>query len=277
MIVGHTISTGATVAPHSVMATVVSSTVISVQWDGLDPCRHVNGLIVLYRVQYTEVASGVVQSKDEAGEWNVMNAETSLTGLTPSTSYSIQVAAVNEEGDVGLYSDLLIVQTESKFDLMILTSVLYFYIIYVCNIPITGTCTHNVGIYLSLNDDIIPSHGYVVISDIGSTDDTALICHTNRPATLNNNADSGGDWFAPDETRVDDNAVPGFRRNRGPMMVRLLRDTATDPPSEGIYHCLVEDDTLTEQTVYMGLYNSGRGIYSYTGTTISVSYEIPKT
>ena len=43
------------------------------------------------------------------------------------------------------------------------------------------------------------------------------------------------------------------------MMVRLLRNTATDPPSEGIYHCLVEDDTLTEQTVYVGLYNSGGG------------------
>ena len=104
MIVGRTISAGATVAPHSITATVVNSTVISVQWDGLDPCRHVNGLIVLYRVQYTEVASGVVQSKDVAGVWNVMNEETSLTGLTPSTSYSIQVAAVNEEGDVGLYS-----------------------------------------------------------------------------------------------------------------------------------------------------------------------------
>ena len=108
------IPTVATVAPRSVTAIVVSSTVISVQWDGLDPCRHVNGLIVLYRVQYTEVASGVVQSKDVAGEWNVMNAETSLTGLTPSTSYSIQVAAVNEEGDLGLYSDLLFVQTESE-------------------------------------------------------------------------------------------------------------------------------------------------------------------
>ena len=114
MIVGCTISPGATVAPRSVTATVVSSTVISVQWDGLDPCRHANGLIVLYRVQYTEVASGVVQSRDVAGEWNVMNAETSLTGLTPSTSYSIQVAAVNEDDDVGLYSHPLTRQT-SKF------------------------------------------------------------------------------------------------------------------------------------------------------------------
>ena len=85
----------------------MSSTVISVQWDGPEPCRHANGRIVLYRIQYTEVASGVVQSKDEAGDWNVVGVETSLTGLTPSTSYSIQLAAVNEEDEVGVYSDPL--------------------------------------------------------------------------------------------------------------------------------------------------------------------------
>ena len=107
----YTHSIDATIAPRNVVATVVSSTVIFVQWDGLDPCRHVNGLIVLYRVKYTELDSGVVQSKDEAGEWNVTNAETSLIGLTPFTNYSIQVAAVNEEGDVGLYSDPLIRHT----------------------------------------------------------------------------------------------------------------------------------------------------------------------
>ena len=125
-----------------------------------------------------------------------------------------------------------------------------------------------IGIYLSLNDYIIPNHGYVVISDIGSNDDTALVCHTNRPATLNNNADSGGNWFGPDDTRVTGNDVPGLRRNRGPMMVRLLRTTATGTPSEGIYHCLVEDDTLTEQTVYVGLYNSGGIIKTNTFTLI---------
>ena len=125
---------------------------------------------------------------------------------------------------------------------------------------ITCTLLCYVGVYLSLNDDIIPNHGYVVISDVGSTDDTALICHTNRPPP-DNAANSGGNWFAPDEARVTGTVVPGFGRNRGPMMVRLLRNTATDPPSEGIYHCLVEDVTLTEQTVYVGLYNSGGGIY----------------
>ena len=118
----------------------------------------------------------------------------------------------------------------------------------------------SVGVYLSLNGDIIPNHGYVVISDIGSTDVTALICHTNRPATLNNNAHSGGDWFAPDNTRVTGAAVPGFRRSRGPMTVRLLRTTATGTPSEGIYHCLIMDAEETFIMVYVGLYNSGGGI-----------------
>ena len=135
MIVRCTISTGATAAPRSVTVTVVSSTVIYVQWDGLDPCRHVNGLIVLYRVQYTEVASGVVQSKDEAGEWNVMNAETSLTGLAPSTSYSIQVAAVNGEDDVGFYSEPLTRQTSIyKFqDAVVATCDVYnFYYFFSC-------------------------------------------------------------------------------------------------------------------------------------------------
>ena len=106
-------STGATVAPRNVRTTAVSSTEISVQWDGLTPCRHVNGRIDRYRVRYT-VGSGVVQSKDEAGEWDVVDAETSLTGLTPFTNYSIQVAAVNEEGDVGLYSDPLTRQTQES-------------------------------------------------------------------------------------------------------------------------------------------------------------------
>ena len=41
----------------------------------------------------------------------------------------------------------------------------------VCALYIIVTHTD---VYLSLNDDIIPNHGYVEISGIGSTDATAL-------------------------------------------------------------------------------------------------------
>ena len=118
--------------------------------------------------------------------------------------------------------------------------------------------------YASLNSDIIPNHDYVLISDIGSTSDTALICHTNRPASINN-FNSGGDWFGPNNTRVNSNDdVPGFRRNRAPMILRLLRNTATDPATEGIYYCVMEDHRAIPHTVFVGLYYSGRGImYMY--------------
>ena len=110
----------------------------------------------------------------------------------------------------------------------------------------------------------------MVISNVFSYDDsvgTALICNTNRIAniTFSNGQqnNSGGNWFAPDGTRVGNlgsDDVPGFERDRRPMMVRLHRNTATGTPSEGMYYCVVEDDTFTDQTVYVGLYNSGRGI-----------------
>ena len=108
-----------------------------------------------------------------------------------------------------------------------------------------------------------------MISDIGSTDDRALICNTNHPANYTNDANrnhSGGDWYGPSGTRVggrNSYHVAGFVRTRYPMIVRLLRDTNTGFPSEGIYHCVVEDDTGTNHTLYVGLYNSGGGIYNY--------------
>ena len=97
-----------------------------------------------------------------------------------------------------------------------------------------------------------------MISGIGSTDNTALLCITNRPAP--SGGTSGGDWFAPDGTEVgsfSDMDVQGFGRNRAPMTVRLRRKNGT--PEEGIYHCEVEDADFNPQTVYVGLYNSGGG------------------
>ena len=124
-------------------------------------------------------------------------------------------------------------------------------------------------IRISLENVIIPNHGYVMISKIGSTNDTALICITNRIANFTVSLSgekkrfhSGGDWHAPNRAIVGDlgtDDVLGFVRNRGPMVVRLHRSTTTGTPSEGIYYCVVEDNTFTNQTVYVGLYNSGGG------------------
>ena len=92
--------------------------------------------------------------------------------------------------------------------------------------------------YLSLNDDIIPDHGYVVVSDIGLTDSTTLFCHTNRPPPAGSDH-SEGNWYAPGVDRVNFDDVPGFTRDRGTIEVRLKRTTRN--PTQGIYHCSVMD------------------------------------
>ena len=113
--------------------------------------------------------------------------------------------------------------------------------------------------YLSLNGDIIPNDGHVTINNIGSFDNTALLCHTNHPATESGGSNSGGDWFAPGGDKVGgltSTDVPGFGRNRRDMIVRLRRRN-TGTPEEGIYHCVVEDADNIPQTVYVGLYSGG--------------------
>ena len=115
-------------------------------------------------------------------------------------------------------------------------------------------------VYLSLDGTVIQNHGYVNISGIGSNDATALLCHTNFPPPPGS-AISGGDWWAPDGTRVTGvfgTDVTGVTRNRGAMVVRLRR-TSGDPP-EGIYRCTIDESASTVQMVYVGLYNTGGGI-----------------
>ena len=116
-----------------------------------------------------------------------------------------------------------------------------------------------VDVYLSHNGEVIPNHGYVLISGIGSINNDALLCHTNCPPPPGGPNHSSGEWYAPDGTGVTDTAVPGFRRDRGPMVVRLRKRTGTGAPSEGIYQCSIQDAESSPQTLYVGLYNIGGG------------------
>ncbi|CAI8036866.1 hypothetical protein GBAR_LOCUS20654, partial [Geodia barretti] len=104
--------TSAGEAPGDVRAEAESPTEISVQWSGLSNCRLVNGPITQYRVQFT--ANGKAETVDQVlgdGEDWMSGGRVTLTGLTSLTNYSVSVAAVNENGDVGLYSDPLTVLT----------------------------------------------------------------------------------------------------------------------------------------------------------------------
>ena len=80
--------------------TDVTSSVITVQW-GEVHCVDQNGAITGYSVQYGVMGSGNTQTMTVSG---ASTTQTTITGLNPSTTYSIQVAAVNSAG-TGVYSD----------------------------------------------------------------------------------------------------------------------------------------------------------------------------
>ena len=78
----------------------ITLTTITVQW-GPVPCIHQNGAITGYSVRY------VVMGSSEEGTEDVMGAsetEITISNLTPSTTYLVSVAAVNDVG-TGVFSD----------------------------------------------------------------------------------------------------------------------------------------------------------------------------
>ena len=90
---------------------VVSPTAILVKWSIVRACSEGDGMVVKYRVHLTAESSGEVQHIDRTGELSVRKVEALLTGLSPYTNYSIQIATVNEHGVVGLYSYPITIQT----------------------------------------------------------------------------------------------------------------------------------------------------------------------
>ena len=93
-------------APTSVSVSAVTSSSITVQWGAVD-CIHRNGDITGYSVRYGEVGSA---EGDRSVEM-VSGGSVTLTSLMPSTTYSIEVAAVNTLG-IGLHSDVFFNVTE---------------------------------------------------------------------------------------------------------------------------------------------------------------------
>ena len=81
----------------------LTSSSITVHWGAVD-CIHHNGDITCYSVR-----DGVQGSRNTQTMYG--NAtETTISGLTPSTNYVVDIAAVNSAG-IGVYSEPLTVET----------------------------------------------------------------------------------------------------------------------------------------------------------------------
>ena len=94
--------------PISVKITKVSGTVIEVQWEPVD-CIHHNGHITGYLVQYEAQESGDTQTHITTGEHAI------ISNLMSSTTYSIEVAAVNSAGTRKFSSAIMAVTQPSEY------------------------------------------------------------------------------------------------------------------------------------------------------------------
>ena len=97
------------VAPRVNISEVTTSS-ITVQWGEVD-CIHRNGNITGYTVRYGVQGNWSTQTVTVSGGGST---QTIVSGLTPSTNYSIQVAAVNSAG-TGLYSDAVFLLTRGIY------------------------------------------------------------------------------------------------------------------------------------------------------------------
>ena len=86
-------------APAALFQTSVENRTFTVFWESV-PCQNQRGPTTGYRLRYSNGTSLV----------NTTDTTHMLTGLTPFTSYSVQVAAVNA-GGTGPYSTARTVET----------------------------------------------------------------------------------------------------------------------------------------------------------------------
>ena len=90
-------------------STTTTSTTITIQW-GAVPCIDRNSEITGYKVQYGPVDSSDRTTDAVTGSVSTGGVYT-MIGLVPLTDYSIEVAAVNSNGDVGPFTPTIITTT----------------------------------------------------------------------------------------------------------------------------------------------------------------------
>ena len=86
-------STAPTGPPASVTQTTAASTSVTVQWEEV-PCLDRNGEITDYQVVTANSQGMAVGTADV----DVAVRQATISGLTPSTQYTVSVAAVNDAG-----------------------------------------------------------------------------------------------------------------------------------------------------------------------------------
>ena len=136
-----------TAAPESVTTPSVTFSTITVQW-GVVPCIHQNGPITAYSVRYGVMRSGSTQTETVFG---ASETETIISDLMPSTTYVVQVAAVNGNG-TGVYSSNEYALTQSIYYCSFVDDVMYIHCLHSCRSNCDGRL-YNSYLHLPLLDN----------------------------------------------------------------------------------------------------------------------------
>ena len=130
--------------------------------------------------------------------------------------------------------------------------------------------------YVSFMGDTLPNHAYVDLTTVGnniSPSGDTVRCHTDLTTCCTGGQGvHRGDWYFSYGAALDNiNGVDDINRSRGAQVVHLRRRNNAISPF-GIYRCDIETnavndndvDTITGETVYVGLYPPNKGMrYAY--------------
>ena len=126
--------------------------------------------------------------------------------------------------------------------------------------------------YVSFMGNILPNHAYVDLTTVD--EDHTVECHTDLfTCCTSSHGIHRGDWYFPNGNALAGAGGGGdIYKRRGVVRVDLRRRNNAMSPS-GIYRCEIptvavnddDPDTITGETVYVGLYPPNEGIgYTYT-------------
>ena len=119
--------------------------------------------------------------------------------------------------------------------------------------------------YISIGEVILPNYAFVELSDVGSTVDDSLTCHTDLPSCCSGGQGiHRGDGYFPNGTRLY--FYGGISQSRGAQQVSLRRMNSVSDVESGIFSCDIpttsvhsDVDISTRDSVYVGVYNTGGG------------------
>ena len=105
--------------------------------------------------------------------------------------------------------------------------------------------------FLNFGGMNLVTNGFVIISQLGNSTDTGLVCSTDQ------SGDGAAAWQSPDGATLNSTSTEGFFVSDGSDGVYLLRGSGI--PVEGIYTCTATDSSGESRMVFVGLYNMEGG------------------